>query len=130
MSRSDPSLDPIITRMRQVLLTAKILRKFVSSATTVWNPCRVRNAMTSSSRWSFRSALTVSFHARVSGSKIAISHLSAGEKLKSHAQEAPAQRHNQNHGVRDGIANLTMYGLVVLHAYSHQTHAPDVDGKH
>src|SRR5260370_34886134 len=100
-------------------LAAWIRGKFRPSVTISWNPCRARNAMTSSSGRSLLSAVTVSFQKRVSGRKTAKSSLSAGEKLTSHTQEAPAERYDQNQGVGRGIANPAMYGIVVSQANSH-----------
>src|SRR5215470_9054785 len=117
-------------RMRQVPLTTRMPRKFSSSVMISWNPCRARNAMTSSPGRSSLAALTVSFQKRVSGRKTANSSLSAGEKLTSHTQETPAQHQSQSHGVGDCTANLIMYGLVVSQTNSHRAQTPDIDSKH
>jgi hypothetical protein len=90
VSRSDPSLDTIVTCMRHELSTARIVRELVSSVTTAWNPSRVRNAMTPSSKCPSLWAPTVSFQARDNETKPAINHLAPGEKLTSHTQQAPA----------------------------------------
>src|SRR5882762_2856789 len=116
--------------MWQAPLAAWIPRKFRPSVTISWNPCRARSAMTSSSGRSSLFALTVSFQKRVSGRKTAKSSLSVGEKLTSHTQEAPAQRHHQNQRVGGGIADRAVYGIVVLQANSHHAQTPDIDGKH